>query len=437
MKIKKLLSYLSLVFVAVLVLVGCGQSSGGGETASSTDSGSSDSSSQEVNEESQDENVADLSFDELVEAADGSTVSFYGWGGDEALNQWLDNVYAPALKEKYNITLDRVPMDIEDVLNQLSNEKQAGETEGPIDMIWINGENFATARDNDFLYGPFTEQLPNFQDYVDEEDPEIKYDFGYPIEGYEAPYGKAQFVLIGDKEKMDQAPANAQEFLEYAQANPGQVTYPALPDFTGAAFVRNIIYEFVDPAEFQDMEADKEVVREAIAPAFDYLRDLNPHLWNEGQTFPQDQPQLNNMFMDGELALTMTYGAFDAAIGIENGEYPESAQTFIFDNGTIGNTNFIGIANNSTNKAGAMVAINEMLSPEMQLSKYEELRTIPVLDNDALDEDQQAAFDAVDPGPGTLPQDLLLENRLPEMPAHLVPIIEELWLEEVVGQTNE
>ena len=37
-------------------------------------------------------------------------------------------------------------------------------------------------------------------------------------------------------------------------------------------------------------------------------------------------------------------------------------------------------------------------------------------------------------GPGTLPQDELLAKRLPEMPARLVPIIEEIWLEEVVGK---
>ncbi|MFQ9886749.1 MAG: ABC transporter substrate-binding protein, partial [Negativibacillus massiliensis] len=43
-------------------------------------------------------------------------------------------------------------------------------------------------------------------------------------------------------------------------------------------------------------------------------------------------------------------------------------------------------------------------------------------------------FDAVDPGPGTIPQEELLEKRLPEMPVKLVPIIEELWQEEVVGK---
>ena len=68
------------------------------------------------------EAVEDMSFDEMVDAAKGTTVTFYGWGGDDSLNDWLDNYYAPRLKEKYDITLERVPMDIDAILSQLSGE---------------------------------------------------------------------------------------------------------------------------------------------------------------------------------------------------------------------------------------------------------------------------------------------------------------------------
>ena len=40
----------------------------------------------------------------------------------------------------------------------------------------------------------------------------------------------------------------------------------------------------------------------------------------------------------------------------------------------------------------------------------------------------------VDLGQGVLPQSELLNKRLPEMPAGLVPIIEEIWQEEVAGK---
>ena len=51
-----------------------------------------------------------------------------------------------------------------------------------------------------------------------------------------------------------------------------------------------------------------------------------------------------------------------------------------------------------------------------------------------LSQQEKAAFDAVDLGKGVLTQAELLSHRLPEMPANLVPIIEEIWLSEVVGK---
>lgn len=392
-------------------------------------SGSGDSSSQEQNG-----SVDDMTFDEMVEAAEGTTVTFYGWGGDEKLNDWLDNKFAPVMKEKYDITMERVPMDIDQVLSQLSGEIEGGEEDGSIDMIWINGENFQSAKENNMLYGPFTDKLPNFNDYVDAESEDVTLDFAYPVEGYEAPYGKAQVVMIADTVVTPDVPKSAEALEEFVKKYPGKVTYPALPDFTGSAFVRNIIYEICGYEQFLDMEADKETVREAVEPAMEYLRGLNPYLWNEGKTFPDSSTTLDNMFADGEVVLNMTYDAYATALNIESGTYTDTTETFQFDKGTIGNTNFMAVAANSGNKAGAMVAINEMLSPEIQADRYEQLRVIPVLDNSKLSEEQKAAFDAVDLGEGVIPQDELLSKRLPEMPAELVPIIEEIWTEEVVGK---
>lgn len=392
-------------------------------------SGSGDSSSQEQNG-----SVDDMTFDEMVEAAEGTTVTFYGWGGDEKLNDWLDNKFAPVMKEKYDITMERVPMDIDQVLSQLSGEIEGGEEDGSIDMIWINGENFQSAKENNMLYGPFTDKLPNFNDYVDAESEDVTLDFAYPVEGYEAPYGKAQVVMIADTAVTPDVPKSAEALEEFVKKYPGKVTYPALPDFTGSAFVRNIIYEICGYEQFLDMEADKETVREAVEPAMEYLRGLNPYLWNEGKTFPDSSTTLDNMFADGEVVLNMTYDAYATALNIESGTYTDTTETFQFDKGTIGNTNFMAVAANSGNKAGAMVAINEMLSPEIQADRYEQLRVITVLDNSKLSEEQKAAFDAVDLGEGVIPQDELLSKRLPEMPAELVPIIEEIWTEEVVGK---
>lgn len=384
--------------------------------------------------ETQELDLSSAEWDEIVEAARGTTVTFYGWGGDENRNNWLNTTVADYVKEHYDIALEVVGMDINDILSKLSGEKQAGSETGSIDMIWINGENFYSAKDNGLLYGPFTGQLPNMEAYIDLEDPETLNDFCMPIEGYEAPYAKAQMVFFNDSAVTPEAPASAEELLEFCKKYPGKVTYPALPDFTGSAFVRNIIYELCGWEQFQDMEADYDTVKAAIEPALDYLRELNPYLWNEGKTFPESSTTVDAMFADGELVMNMSYGPFSVATGIAEGTYTDTTRTFVFDNGTIGNTNYMAIAFNSPNKAGAMVVINAILSAELQLTQYEQLRELPVVSADKLSAEEQAAFDAVDLGEGVLSQTELLEHRLPEMPASLVPVIEEIWLNEVVGK---
>ena len=408
---RKLLALL-LAFTLLFSFNGCGQEQSG----------------------TQELDLSSAEWDEIVEAARGTTVTFYGWGGDENRNNWLNTTVADYVKEHYDIALEVVGMDINDILSKLSGEKQAGSETGSIDMIWINGENFYSAKDNGLLYGPFTGQLPNMEAYIDLQDPETLNDFCMPIEGYEAPYAKAQMVFFNDSAVTPEAPASAEELLEFCKKYPGKVTYPALPDFTGSAFVRNIIYELCGWEQFQNMEADYDTVKAAIEPALDYLRELNPYLWNEGKTFPESSTTVDAMFADGELVMDMSYGPFSVATGIAEGTYTDTTRTFVFDNGTIGNTNYMAIAFNSPNKAGAMVVINAILSAELQLTQYEQLRELPVVSADKLSAEEQAAFDAVDLGKGVLSQTELLEHRLPEMPADLVPVIEEIWLNEVVGK---
>ena len=379
--------------------------------------------------EKEEMDLANASWEEIVAAARGTTVTFYGWGGDENRNNWLNTTVAGYVRENYDITLEVVGMNIDDILAKLSGEKQAGASKGSIDMIWINGENFYSAKDNGLLWGPFTGKLPNMEAYIDLNDPETLNDFCMPIEGYEAPYAKAQMVMYADTAVTPDLPASAEELMAFVKANPGKVTYPALPDF-----VRNLIYEICGWEQFQTMEADYDTVRTAIAPAMEYLRSLNPYLWNEGRTFPDSSTTVDAMFADGELVMNMSYGPFSVATGIAQGLYTETTQTFVFDGGTIGNTNYMAIGFNSPNKAGAMVVINAIISGEIQLSQYAQLRELPVVATEKLSAEEKAAFDAVDLGKGVLSQADLLDHRLPEMPASLVPIIEEIWLAEVVGK---
>jgi putative spermidine/putrescine transport system substrate-binding protein len=102
------------------------------------------------------------------------------------------------LKERYGITLNRVPLaDTADAVNQVLSEKQAGKDPGAVDLIWINGENFFTLKQADMLYKDWAQKLPNSQ-YVNWENPAIHLDFGTPVDNMESPWSSAQFQFIYD-----------------------------------------------------------------------------------------------------------------------------------------------------------------------------------------------------------------------------------------------
>ncbi len=379
-------------------------------------------------------------WDAVVEAARGSKVAWYGWGGSAPRNELITGTLAPRLKEKYDIDLELVGMDINDILTQLSGEFQAGLTEdgGSIDFIWINGENFASAKKNGYLWGPFADDLPNVQSYVDTKAADIAYDFGTAVEGYEAPYGKAQMVFWVDGAQVSETetPIDPETFLQFCQDHAGMVTYPEPGDFTGTAFISCLIAGVVGKEEFEKLatmtDPTEEDVRAIVAPGMEYLRSLNPYLWKQGQTFPADSTTMHQMYADGELVLDGGYG--EPQTDVDNGLLPATTRSFVLDTGTVGNTNYMAIAANAPHKEAAMVAINEVLSPDYQLIRYEKLGNITVLDLDKLSDEDRAAFDAVELGSAQLPLDTKLSHAVAEACGPVIPVLEQIWHDEVPGK---
>lgn len=396
--------------------------------------------SQNAEKESQDnsENLLASDWPAVAEAASGQEVNMYMWGGNDNINRYLDEWVAPRMKEEHGIELTRVPMnDAQDIINQLLDEKSVGKADGSMDIVWINGENFKAAKDNGLLWGDFSGKLPNFVDFIDADAPEIAEDFGEPVDGLEAPWGQAQFVLVHDEKKSPNPPKSMAELASWVKENPGQFTYPAPPDFTGSAFIRHVLYETTGGHEqYQQPVAEIEDLEARFEPMWQYLNEIEPFLWREGQTYPESLAKLDQLFASGEVGMTMSYDPALAASEVLKGRFPESTRTFLLEEGTLANTHFLAIPFNSSDKAGAMVAINELLSPSAQTAKLspENWGDLSALDLEKLSPEQRQAMTDVDLGNATLPLEELEANRLPELSADYIEIIEKGWMEHVAKE---
>ncbi len=370
--------------------------------------------------------------------SDAQNVNLYAWGGDERVNDWIDDSLTPYVLETTGVTLTRVPMDAPDFMAKLTNEVQAGGT-GDIDLLWINGENFYSAKENDLLYGPFAQKLENLSKYIDEEAAAV--DFGYPTEGYEAPWGKAQFVLFYDSDKTDAPPVNSQQLKDFVMKNPGTFTYPQASDFTGSAFIRTVLYDVVGYDKLKDLNADYDEIKAAIGPAMDYLNEIEPYLWKEGATYPADSSQLDSLYANGEVLINMDYSANKALSMVSDGSWPKGTKTFVWEKGTPYNTHFLAISTASANKEACEKVINAALSPEMQISKADlnGWADMPVLDYNKLDSNDQEKLNAtLTPdskyASSILGYEELDDHKQPELRADLVDLIEQVWKDTVLNE---
>lgn len=374
-------------------------------------------------------------WDDILAKAQGQRVDWFMWGGSPAVNSYVNGFVAPQLKELYGVTLRQVPInDIAEVISKLLVEKQAGKNEGgEADLLWINGENFRTAKRNDLLYGPFADILPNY-DLVDWSRSSVQNDFGEPVEGLESPYGSAQVVMVYNTARMPEPPQTIGDLLDWIRQNPGRFSYPAPPDFTGSVFVRHLFYHVAGDVQSWQGDFDEQRFEEAANKTYQVLRELAPFLWREGKTYPESPVRLAQLFADGEVDFTINYNPADASKKIHDGLYPETVRTFVFEEGTISNTHFVAIPFNASDKEGAMVVANFLLSPEAQFKKADPSTwgDLPAIDPTRLDNAWREKFAKQERGIATLSDEELQAHQLPEPPSEILIRLEKGWEQHVL-----
>ena len=374
-----------------------------------------------------------MSFEELEKKAEKTTIYFYMWGGDARINSWVDNFVSASLKEKYDITLVRIAMDAPVFINKLLAEKITGREKGSIDLLWINGENFKKAMEEGLLYGPFSHILPN----IELTDPDsTAFDFGYPVNGFEVPYGRAQFVFEYDSEKITQPPDSVEKLISWVKENPGRFTYPQPPDFTGSAFIRHLFYHAAGGHEQFMGQFDRDLYEKTLPEFRKILKEIKPYLWREGKSYPADKARLDLLFEQGEIDFNMSYTQSGAQGRIIDGRYPQTVRTFVFKSGSLSNMHFTAVPFNAFNKPGAIIVSNFLLSPEAQLSKNkpENWGDFTVLDLNKLTDDKKLLFENLDLGEATLPVDILNRYAVPEILPEYVEEMTGDWAGIVLGR---
>ncbi|MFN7119146.1 MAG: ABC transporter substrate-binding protein [Saprospiraceae bacterium] len=314
----------------------------------------------------QQSNPLEMSWEDILSQAKGSTVNLMMWQGDPLINAYMQNYVIPNVKEQYDITLNISSGQGNAIVQLLMTELQAQKQNSELDLMWINGETFYQLRQIDGLFGPFTDKLPNAQ-FIDFQNPFIGIDFQQPVNGYECPWGNVQLAIIYNSEKVPNPPMNRAELAAFVKANPGTFTFDN--HFTGLTFLKGLLIDIAGGAEELNGAFDEAKYSKYSAELWQYIKELQPYLWKEGKTFPEAVAPMHQLFANGELWFTMSNNDAEVDNKIMEGLFPATARAYVPDFGTIQNSHYMGIPKLAAHKAAAIVVCNFLISPEAQYHK--------------------------------------------------------------------
>jgi len=339
----------------------------------------------------------------VLAQAKGQEVFFHAWGGDPKINAFIAWVGEEAAA-RYGVTLTHVKLAAtSDAVARVQAEQAAGKgSGGAVDLIWINGENFAAMKRAGMLYGPFAQSLPNWALVDTLGKPATVTDFTEPTQGLESPWAMAQLVFEHDSAKLADPPKSILALADWAKANPGRFTYPQPPDYLGLTFLKQVLYALLpDPLILQRPAADADPALEAL---WQFLDALHPNLWRQAKAFPPNEAALGQLLADDEVAIAFAFNPGRASAEIASGTLPDTVRTFVLNGGTIGNASFVAIPFNANAAAGAQVVANLLLDPAVQARAQDAsvLGFQTVLNMDALTPADRALFQDAPRGPATL-----------------------------------
>ena len=341
----------------------------------------------------------------ILEKARGQTVYWNAWAGDENTNAFIAWV-AGRVKEVYGVNLTHVKITLtSEAVSRVVAEKTAGRhSGGSIDLIWINGENFLSMKEQNLLFGPFTQKLPNFALVDVAAKPTTVIDFTLPVDGLESPWRMAHVVYAYDSARLKNPPRSMPAMLAWARQNPGRITHPRIRNFLGSTFLKQALYELMEePKLLLQPVADPDFAR-LTAPLWRWYEALKPLMWRKGEQFPETGPAMRQLLADGEIDIMISFNPNEATTAISKSILPQTVRTFVLEKGTIGNTSFVAIPYNAANKEGAMVVANFLLSPESQAHAMDPtvMGNFTVLDMDRLTPADRKRFEDLPKGVATL-----------------------------------
>ena len=321
-------------------------------------------------------------WQQTLNAAKGQSVYFYAWGGSKAVNEYL-RWATREIAQQYGIRL--IHVKVTDPSEPVSRLKAENGRTSAIDLMWVNGENFAYLKQRGFLLGNLWSAIPNAAFLAVDSLP-ITFDFGEPMDGFEVPWGIGQFNLITENKVFQPPQVSAKSLLDIAKKNPNKVTYPRPPEFHGTTFLKQLLVNLTDADPRLYKSSTKQAQDELLPVLWQYLDQLHPYLWQQGKAFPSSAAEQLLLYQQKTLSMAVSFNPNQWQKEKSTQQISESSVRRYFADGAITNSHNLAIPKSAPSPDAAKVVINFMLSEKAQQEKFSGVWGDPSVITSLLDE---------------------------------------------------
>jgi putative spermidine/putrescine transport system substrate-binding protein len=293
-----------------------------------------------------------MSWDQIVEEAKAEKeMVFYMWWGEE---YW--KTAAQKFEEKYGIKVTVVIGD--NNVDKLLAEKDSAV--GTIDAQAFGGQSVKTIIDGQLLYGPI---LPKMPDVANLDAKLGSYQEGVETMGYLVPLYRNQTGFLYDPEKITDPPQTWEDLVKFIEENPQQFAFcDPNKGGTGQAMVFSAVVNLTGGLD--QYKADKEL-DQAKADKWSAVWD-----WFNANEDNYMLTASNNESIDllnqGAVSLIIAWDD-STQQALAEGTLFKRAKMYIPEMGLPGGGDSVGIPKNAPHKAAALLFIDFLTSPEMQL----------------------------------------------------------------------
>ena len=301
---------------------------------------------------------------------------------DTNIQALWSTVLIPAFEKEYpgykvNITFDRNGLRDAQTTARIIAAKETRRDPG-VDLI--DGGIAVRLAQAGLLYKPSANLMPNLRDVSKLL---IKQSNGT------IPYRASTVLLAYNSKNVTKAPTTLNELLAWIKANPGKFTYN-VPSGGGSG------YSFAQTVLDMNLTADERLamslapnkeIQAKWAKGWETLRELNKFTYGKNGTYPANNAATLNLLATGEIDMgTVWSDQFASARAA--GTMPANIKVTNIKNPALtGGPATLGIPINGSNRTGARLLANFVLSTEMQNAMMGgTLRGIPVVNGKKLDQ---------------------------------------------------